>query len=50
MLEGDVPSPIDPKDNCRFVERCPYAMEKCRDIVPELREVGKGHFVACHRI
>ena len=49
ILEGDVPSPIDPKDNCRFVERCPYAMEKCRDIVPELREVGKGHFVACHR-
>lgn len=50
MLEGDVPSPIDPKENCRFVDRCPYAMEKCREIVPELREVEKEHFVACHRV
>lgn len=50
MLEGDVPSPIDPKDNCRFVERCPYAMDVCKDIVPELREVEKGHFVACHKV
>lgn len=50
MLEGDVPSPIDPKENCRFVDRCPYAKEKCREIVPELREVEKEHFVACHRV
>ena len=49
ILEGDVPSPIDPKENCRFVDRCPYAMEKCREVAPELREVGKDHFVACHR-
>ena len=49
ILEGDVPSPIDPKDNCRFEGRCPYVMEKCRKIRPDFREVKEGHYVACHR-
>lgn len=49
MLEGDVPSPIDPEDNCRFVDRCRYATERCRKEVPEYREVKKNHFVACHK-
>ena len=49
MLEGDVPSPIDPEDNCRFVDRCRYATERCRKEIPEYREVKKNHFVACHK-
>ncbi|MCF6462188.1 ABC transporter ATP-binding protein [Clostridium sp. Cult1] len=49
MLEGDVPSPIDPKENCRFVDRCPYAIDKCREVVPEFEEIHENHFVACHR-
>lgn len=49
ILEGDVPSPIDPKDNCRFVDRCRFATDRCRKEVPEFREIKKDHFVACHR-
>lgn len=49
MLEGDVPSPIDPKDNCRFVDRCPYAIDICRQTTPEFREIRPKHFVSCHR-
>lgn len=49
MLEGDVPSPINPKPGCRFVDRCQYAIPKCREITPELEEVRPDHFVACHR-
>lgn len=49
MLEGDVPSPIGPEDNCRFVDRCRYATERCRKEIPEYREVKKNHFVACHK-
>lgn len=48
MLEGDVPSPIDPAPGCRFAGRCPYANEKCRCVMPELREVAPEHYVACH--
>ncbi len=45
ILRGDVPSPIDPKETCRFVERCPpYAMDICRDTVPKLREIKKRPF------
>lgn len=50
VLEGEVPSPIDPKDNCPFVERCPKACDKCRESKPELKEISKGHFVACHLV
>jgi len=49
MLEGDVPSPINPKEGCRFVERCPYAIPKCREATPEFEEIKEKHFVACHR-
>ena len=49
MLEGDVPSPIDPEENCRFVDRCPYATEICRKKLLNLKKLSKNHFVACHR-
>lgn len=48
-LEGDVPSPINPKQNCRFVGRCPYAIDICKKEEPLFKEVKKDHFVACHR-
>ncbi|MDD6213372.1 MAG: ABC transporter ATP-binding protein [Clostridiales bacterium] len=50
MVKGEIPSPINPPDCCRFVERCPYATDECRSKLPELKEVQKGHYVACHRI
>lgn len=50
MLEGDVPSPIDPKPGCRFVERCSYAVDKCRKETPVLVEKSPKHFAACHVI
>jgi len=49
MLEGDVPSPIDPADTCRFVDRCPYAIEQCKGKAPEFTEIVKDHYVSCHR-
>lgn len=49
VLEGDVPSPIDPPEACRFVDRCPYAIEICHKKVPEFREVKPKHYAACHR-
>lgn len=48
-LEGDVPSPINPPKGCRFVDRCPYAIEICNDQEPQWRELEEKHFVACHR-
>lgn len=48
-LEGDVPSPINPPKGCRFVDRCPYAIDKCQDQEPEWRQLEPQHFVACHR-
>ncbi|ABK61181.1 MULTISPECIES: ABC transporter ATP-binding protein [Clostridium] len=50
MLEGEVPSPINPKPGCRFVARCRYATEKCSKERPELIEVEDGHYVACHLV
>jgi oligopeptide transport system ATP-binding protein len=48
ILEGDVPSPIDPPPGCRFNTRCPVVREICSEEEPPWRDVGGGHFVACH--
>lgn len=48
FLEGDVPSPINPKPGCRFAGRCSKCMEICKEEMPELKEIKPGHFVACH--
>ena len=47
ILKGEISSPIEPKDECRFAKRCPYASEECFAKTPELKEVSPGHFVAC---
>ncbi len=48
ILEGDVPSPIEPPEGCRFAGRCRYRQELCRTKTPELRDIEPGHAVACH--
>ena len=48
VLQGDVPSPINPPSGCHFHTRCPYAVERCRVESPALREVRPGQMVACH--
>jgi peptide/nickel transport system ATP-binding protein len=49
LLQGDIPSPVDPPSGCVFRTRCPYAYAACATIVPPLREVAPGRFKACLR-
>jgi len=50
VLEGDVPSPINPPRGCRFHTRCPYAIDACSDVEPKLVQIRPDHFAACIRI
>jgi len=48
ILEGDVPSPMRPPSGCHFHTRCPQKNEECKTTVPQLTDIGGGHYVACH--
>jgi len=48
LLKGEISSPIDPPDECRFAKRCIYTCDKCHGSCPKLLEVSPGHFVSCH--
>ena len=50
VLQGDVPSPINPPEGCRFHTRCAYAIQACREVVPPLVQIKANHFAACIRI
>ena len=50
ILEGEAASPVNPGPGCRFCSRCPMAGKRCKDEMPELRDVGSGHMVACHNV
>ena len=48
IIRGEVTSPIEPKNECRFAKRCDFVSEKCKSLSPVLKEIEPGHFVACH--
>ena len=48
LLEGDIPSPVNPPSGCKFHTRCYQCQEKCKHEVPKLTDMGNGHLVACH--
>ena len=50
ILEGDIPSPVNPHKGCKFHTRCKYCTEVCTQVVPQMQEVRPNHFVACHHI
>ncbi len=50
ILKGDIPSPAKPPSGCRFHTRCPYVMDKCKEMIPEFKETAPDHFVACHLV
>jgi oligopeptide transport system ATP-binding protein len=50
LLEGEIPSPINPPKGCNFCTRCPYADKRCMEEEPEMVDVGNNHMVACHRV
>lgn len=50
ILEGDVPSPVNPPKGCIFAGRCPFVMDKCHEAPPALKETSDGHFVSCYLV
>ena len=50
ILEGDIPSPVNPPKGCKFHTRCKYCTEICTQVQPEWEEIRPNHFVACHHI
>ena len=49
-IKGEIPSPINPKNCCRFAERCQHATERCFKEMPQMKEIAPGHKVACHLV
>ena len=48
ILEGDIPSPANPPKGCKFHTRCKHCMDCCKEVAPEMKDVGGGHCVCCH--